>query len=134
MQWDARLETGDEKVDEQHRTLVALFSELEDAEVADGPAAVPQVLDRLTEYTSVHFAMEEDLMRKAAFPAAAVAEHLAEHRALKARVREQVLDYRTGSLTTIKPVVAFLREWLAHHVDQVDRRLVEHCRDCGETG
>jgi hemerythrin-like metal-binding protein len=113
-------------VDAQHRELMSLFNRLEQAE-ADGPAEVQVALGNLTEYTAVHFAMEEDLMRREEFPPARVAEHVEEHRRLTAEVRDRVLAYRAGELTSVKPIADFLHEWLRHHVAEMDRLLVEHC-------
>jgi hemerythrin-like metal-binding protein len=128
LEWDDSLATGDAAIDDQHRRLIALLSRLEQTEAADGPDAVRAVLDGLTNYTSAHFTMEEDLMAREDYPAEAVERHVHEHRALTQRVRGMVLEYRTGELATIEPLVKLLRGWLRHHVDEIDRLLVDHVR------
>lgn len=128
LQWNESLETGDAAIDTQHRTLLELFNDLVRTEAQDGPAAVRDALGRLTEYVSVHFAMEEDLMRREGLPADALDEHVAEHRGLTGKVREQVIAYRTGRLDTVGPLAEFLSDWLCHHVREVDTVLVSHMR------
>lgn len=126
MQWDTSLETGEIEIDEQHRGLFALFDEVERAEKESGPEDVRRVLDHLTEYVAVHFALEENLMESEGLPADALAYHVGEHRALTDRTREMVMEYRTGQLSTTAPLVEFLCDWLQHHVSEVDRVLVRH--------
>ncbi len=128
MEWDSSLTTGEETIDAQHKMLVGMFAELERAEAEDGPDAVREALDKLTDYTAVHFTMEQDLMSRERFPVDATEEHVHEHRALTERVRQMVLEYRTGQLSTIGPLVTFLGGWLTHHVGEMDRRLADHVR------
>ena len=62
-QWDSSLETGYEKVDKQHKQLVAAVNNLMDASLnGRGDAAVMETLDFLTGYAIKHFADEEQLM------------------------------------------------------------------------
>jgi hemerythrin len=126
MEWDASLETGDDRIDGQHQKLLALFNELEHSGGRHDSAEVQSVLERLIDYVSVHFTMEEDLMRRLEYPAEDAGRHVQEHRMLTKRTRDMVLDFRTGALSTVGPLVIFLRQWLTCHVDQEDRRLVEH--------
>jgi hemerythrin-like metal-binding protein len=123
------METGNQLVDEQHQELVALFNEVMAAEQdASGPPRVFAALERLTEYVVVHFTAEEALMAESEYPAASVEVHVSEHRALTERTRELVLAYRTGELESAVPLVEFLRAWLTGHIEQSDRRLVEHVK------
>lgn len=131
MEWDVTLETGNEAVDGQHRALLAMFNELEATELEHGPDEVRSVLEGLTEYVSIHFAMEEDLMRTRAYPSDALDAHVAEHRDLTRRTRDMVLDYRTGDLGSIEELTEFLRGWLVHHVNVMDRLLVAHVNATG---
>jgi hemerythrin-like metal-binding protein len=127
--WDASLETGDAAVDHQHRAIHNLFNELGSS--ADNGADVMRTLDFLTEHVLVHFATEEDLMLREHFPTALAAAHIAEHRALTDGVRDNVLAFRCGRLASTGPLIEFLREWLATHVHECDRQLVDHIRSRG---
>jgi hemerythrin-like metal-binding protein len=129
--WDASLETGDAAVDHQHRTIHNLFNQLERS--AGHTDEVMRILDFLTEHVLVHFATEEELMLREEFPPALATAHIAEHRTLTQGVRDQVLAFRCGRLTSTKPLIGFLREWLVTHVHACDRQLVEHVQARGVT-
>lgn len=127
MQWDRSLETGDETVDAQHRELLGMFNDLQEKEVAGhGRDVMGDTLVRLSDYVATHFAAEEALMRRYGYSAENVEAHVAEHEELSRRTREMVLDYRQGRLASVVPLVEFLSDWLANHIRQVDRQMVDH--------
>ena len=132
IEWDAGLETGDAALDHQHRGIHTLFNHLESS--ADDAAEVMRVLDFLTEHVLVHFATEEDLMARTGYPADLTEAHIAEHRALTENVRDEVLAFRLGQLTSTEPLIEFLRDWLTHHVHESDLRFVEHIHSSGVRG
>lgn len=129
IEWDPGLETGDALVDAQHKRIHQLFGDLETS--ADSSAEVMRVLDYLTEHVMMHFATEEDLMEREAYPADARDAHIAEHQELTDGVRDKVLEFRIGELTSTGPLVEFLRDWLSSHVHERDRELVEFVRARG---
>ncbi len=128
MRWTPALETGNATVDKEHRELIALIDELELADVGADETRVPEVLDQLTEYVTVHFQMEEKLMRREEYPADAIEAHLAEHRDFAARTEEFVRAYNDGELDSVEPIVDFLYEWFSHHIVEVDTAMAAHVR------
>ncbi|HSK47590.1 MAG TPA: bacteriohemerythrin [Coriobacteriia bacterium] len=126
--WDPAMETGDPIVDDQHRGLFRLFNELLLAEQDGDDSSVLQVLEKLTEYVIVHFSAEESLMLLHRYPERLSATHVAEHRRLTETTRELVLDYRTGTKTSVEPLVSFLQRWLADHIEQSDRAFVDYMK------
>jgi len=128
MRWTPQLETGNAVVDAEHKELIALIDKLEFA--GNGPEGkrIEEALDELTDYVFVHFQMEEKLMRREGYPAAALEAHLAEHRALDLRTQELVAAHSNGELTAIEPVVTFLYEWFQHHIVEVDQAMAEYIR------
>jgi len=129
IEWDSELETGDPLVDQQHQRIHQILRELEHAE--DTPAEVMRALDRLTAHVSVHFATEEALMEREEFPDHLAEAHRLEHARLTENTRSIVLSFRQGELTSIVPIVVFLRDWLSNHVHECDRILIEHVRARG---
>lgn len=125
--WDPSLETGDALVDEQHREMHDLLNELVSS--GDSPSRIMSVLERLMDHALLHFADEEDLMRREAYPAELSAEHIAQHRALTESARQKVLEFHDGTLTEIGPLVEFLREWVGTHIHEHDRGLVDYVRE-----
>lgn len=128
IEWGPELETGQCDVDGQHLGLIALFNELLEAE-AGGADRLQEVFERLTEYVLVHFSCEEDLMELYDYPQAERDSHIADHNALTERTRSMVLQWRTGEMSSIAPVVNVLNDWLVHHVKQKDMALVRHVRE-----
>lgn len=127
--WDVTMETGDALVDRQHRRIHALVADVEAA--GDEPSEIRRILDHLMEHVDTHFATEEALMERIGFPEAERAAHVSEHRTLTEQARRAVLDFRTGELSSIGPVVEFLRGWLADHVHEHDKDFVEFVRARG---
>ena len=134
MEWDVTLETGNEAVDGQHRALLAMFNELEATELEHGPDEVRSVLEGLTDYVSVHFAMEEDLMRTRAYPARR------DRRARRGAPRPDRAHARhgprlpVGDLGSIAPLTDLLTGWLIHHVIEMDQVLVAHVTRAADRG
>lgn len=129
IEFDDSLLTGDPVVDEQHRMLIGMFNELRAAgRDARGPDAIGPLLERLHVYTVEHFTAEQKLMAKTRFPADEMLAHVEEHGELTQRVRQLIVDYRTGGMDTVLPVATLLQDWLAVHIQQRDCRLVEHIR------
>ena len=68
-QWDSSLETGYEKVDNQHKQLVAAVNNLMEASTGGkGDDAVMGTLEFLTSYAVKHFADEEKLQVEYKYP------------------------------------------------------------------
>lgn len=129
IEFDETLETGDARVDDQHRELIGMFNELHAASCDGcGKEAIGPLLERLHSYTIEHFTAEQQLMVDSRFPAEEMLEHFSEHGELTQKVRQLVLDYHDGGLATILPVATLLQEWLATHIRQRDMRVVQHIK------
>lgn len=133
IEFDETLHTGDQRVDEQHRTLIEMFNSLHAAsQEGRGPEVVAPLLEQLQDYTIRHFADEQDLMSRSRFPADEMLAHTEQHHELTQKVRQLITDYRSGGFATILPLATLLQEWLATHIRQSDRRVVEHLRSVGQ--
>lgn len=126
LEWDSELETGDALVDQQHRDIHDLCNEL--VSVESSAAEIMSVLDRLIDHVLTHFATEEDLMQRESYPPELAAKHIAQHRELTEGARQKVLEFRSGTLTSTGPLLEFLRDWIASHVAEHDRGLIEYVR------
>jgi hemerythrin len=121
-EWDASYSVGLGSVDAQHQNLFAMCRELHGAMVAgQGKAALGRILDRLVQYTVVHFAHEERLMRLHDYPAQPA--HRAEHEALTKQVLKFQEDFAAGRATITVQLLQFLRTWLQHHIQGSDLKL-----------
>jgi hemerythrin len=112
-------------VDSQHKNLFRLADELYDAMLAGkGKAAVGAVLQRLLDYTRVHFAHEERLMQECGYPDYAA--HKAEHDALTREVQRLQAEYTAGRITMTVQVMQFLKNWLEKHIANSDLKYAPH--------
>ncbi len=127
VEWDRKLETGHPLVDQQHQELFRLINSLHDG-IVSGRAqpAITATLDGLARYVAQHFAVEEELMRTVAYPAAAA--HRAEHAKLTAEATKIIADYRSGRVTLSVTLSMFLVTWLNHHIREVDQRMIAFVR------
>jgi hemerythrin-like metal-binding protein len=123
LRWDESLRTGDELVDQQHRNIHELVDYVESAD--DSLDELMHVLDRLMEHVDCHFLTEELLMERSGYVRDEANAHVADHHRLAAAARDTVLKFRQGELRSTKPVVEFLRTWLASHVHDYDLTFIE---------
>ena len=125
--WDPSLETGNEVVDEEHRSLYDLLNELYDSIVeSSGVEAQGEVLSRMADYAVVHFADEEALMRSIGYPG--LGEQQRMHREFVTEVVQMSEEWRSGGTLLPLTVAMFLRGWLATHIGDEDRKIGEFIR------
>jgi|WetSurMetagenome_2_1015567.scaffolds.fasta_scaffold83953_2 hemerythrin len=120
IKWDETLSVHVEDIDAQHRELLRLMNELHGAiSEGTGRQAVAGVLDELVAYTREHFAFEEGMLQRAAYPE--LTAHKAVHAALTAKALQLQADVRAGADVTMD-VMHFLVNWLTNHIAEVDRK------------
>jgi hemerythrin len=118
-EWTQELAVGVPYIDEQHQDLFRYAEELYAAMAGgQGKAVLARTLERLIDYTRLHFAAEERLMRVREYPGAMA--HKAEHQALAQRVMDFAADYKTGQAVVTEELMQFLRSWLETHIKQSD--------------
>lgn len=119
--WTGDLSVGVQEIDEQHKELVGLLNDLHQA-VTDhhGSAACSNILRSLAEYTRIHFAVEESLMRILAYPD--FDRHKGEHDALTAQVVQLQSKLASGQAAITFELLHFLKVWLTKHIQESDRR------------
>ncbi len=119
--WTKDLQTGIERVDEQHKKLVDLINELFEANRNKDRSLVAHVLDELVDYTVFHFKDEEEMMAEAGY------RFLEEH----AKVHQRFVDKVAGFQSRFKKgediadeLLAILEDWLIRHIKLNDRGYV----------
>lgn len=120
LEWTDDLSVGIEEIDEQHRELVRLLNQLHTAIwEKHGTDACIEILDKLVEYTRVHFAVEESLMRILGYPD--YAPHRHEHENLISQVVELQRKLKSGEANVSFELMHFLKNWLTHHIMGTDK-------------
>jgi hemerythrin-like metal-binding protein len=130
IQWKNDYSVSVKRFDREHKELLALLNELNDA-MAEGLGrfATQSILFRLQEYTQQHFAAEETAMRAAAYEG--LESHLAEHRAFTQKVEKFSADFRRGDTSITIEVLYLMRDWWQHHILHTDRKYSETLKRIG---
>jgi hemerythrin-like metal-binding protein len=126
-QWRPEYETGNDIIDEQHKSLFSTINALNSAMLeGQGEALLEKTLDSLKNYTTVHFDTEEKFMLDHKYPD--YIEHKQKHEALKAKVLSfEKKNYDDLSKLT-NAVSHFLTDWLIHHIKDEDKKMILFCR------
>jgi hemerythrin-like metal-binding protein len=118
-EWDNTNNVGLSSIDGQHQNLFAIARELHSAMLAgQAKSVMVKILDRLVQYTDVHFTHEERLMREHGYPG--FSQHKAEHDALRQSVLQFQRDFAAGKVSVSVNVLHFVRDWLDHHIKSSD--------------
>ncbi len=126
-QWNDSLSIGNGEIDSQHKKLFALADRFHAAmSGGHGKAILQQTLTELIDYTRHHFACEESVMQKSAYPQ--FPQHKAEHDKLTQKVVKLHGELVAGHAVITIDVLQFLRDWLIHHIGEMDKKVGQHLR------
>jgi hemerythrin len=126
-EWKSEYSVQIGSIDGQHQNLFRTAGELYAAMSAGrGKPALGKILDRLTQYTAVHFAYEERLMRLHDYPD--LAAHREQHEALTKQVMAFQADFQAGRATMTVQVLYFLKDWLEKHIAGSDQKYAPFLR------
>lgn len=118
--WSDDYTVGVTEIDEQHKELVKLLNDLHQAiHERHGSDASRKILNELAEYTRVHFAVEESLMRITHYPD--FENHKKIHEALIQQVVELQNKLDSGTAKISFELLHFLKHWLMHHIVESDK-------------
>jgi len=124
--WDDTYSVDIQEIDEQHKCLIEFMNELYMAMAnKSNRDLIGDVLDKLVDYTKVHFAVEETLMR--VFHYDGYEEHKAIHDKIVFRVLEFQNQFRAGN----DKVGMVLKDWLFDHINKVDKQYVKTFHKAG---
>jgi hemerythrin len=128
-QWDSSLETGHEKIDNQHKQLVAALNDIIDASrQGKGREEIFKTLDFLTGYTIMHFSTEEKLQVQYDYPDYLI--HKRYHDEFKVVVdgliRRVIEEGPTEEI--IAAVTTTIGDWLLNHIKGDDFRLAAYIK------
>lgn len=125
IEWSNEISVGIEEIDAQHRVLVDLLNEIHEAIQQGRTLEVTKgIVDRLDEYTRVHFAVEESLMRILHYPD--YERHKEEHEKLIAQLTDLHSKLEKGKGAIGFELAVFLKGWLTKHIMEGDKRYVAH--------
>lgn len=119
VEWDDTLSVGIEEIDEQHKVLVDLVNKMHEAiHQRHGSDVVIGILSDLAEYTRIHFAVEESLMRILNYPD--YDNHKQVHEELLHTVADLQDKVASGKKSIGFELMHFLKTWLVKHIMEED--------------
>nr|WP_276568996.1 bacteriohemerythrin [Thiocapsa imhoffii] len=118
--WSLALSVGIDELDAQHRALLDLLNQLHSS-VTDGLTRQRQLelLGELAEYTKIHFAVEESLMRIFGYPD--YERHKTQHEGLIRNMVDLQQRLDQGREEVDAALMRHLRHWLIDHILQSDQ-------------
>jgi hemerythrin len=135
MSLERDLHLGVPAMDAEHALQIGLIEALGRA-AAEGKSreVADEILEKLLDYTRVHFLAEELLMRMEGYPGYEA--HHGEHGELLAELQKLRSAHEGGALPMTLVAVEGLRSWLAGHVRTQDRAFANFlaARAAGRTG
>lgn len=117
--WNHACAVNVRSMDDQHAILMDTINELRLALVhGGGREQVSEHLDRLIEFTRMHFWSEEKLMELAAFPA--LAEHRVQHHRILAELLYAAQCVQRGTELQTSAMLGKLRDGYIEHIENLD--------------
>lgn len=125
IEWKQSYSVGIDEIDEQHKELIALINDLQEAlDQSKGNEVISDIINKVVDYTHYHFDHEEKLLEKKSYP------DLAEHKKVHAQYRadmQQLKEQFESSDMFFKPkLVRKLMMWLRTHIMETDMRYSQH--------
>lgn len=121
--WSESLNSGNEKLDDHNKELLALINKLYDRKRHLVPSSV---LDDVIDYISYHFGEEEEYLRSIHYPD--LDKHLKQHQDFIEEVLSMTETLFEGKLTIIS-IRILLKEWLLNHIKKEDTQVYRYQKD-----
>ncbi|MCC6134817.1 MAG: bacteriohemerythrin [Candidatus Contendobacter sp.] len=120
IEWSNELSVGIEEIDAQHKVLVDLLNQIHEAiQQRHGAEITGRILQKLGEYTRIHFAVEESLMRIMHYPD--YERHKLEHDKLIDQLNVFQAKLADGKISISFELAHFLKAWLTKHIMGTDK-------------
>lgn len=117
---------GQNELDLEHQGQIDLLLDIErELAGAGDKAQLVTLLDRLVEFTNLHFMSEQLLMRQQAYPGFTA--HEAEHDQLMDQMRDYQKRVDSGERALEATDLAALRDWVIRHIRTQDAAFAQYC-------
>lgn len=119
--WSSKLSVGVIEIDTQHKRLINIINQLDDAMRAEkGSEVLGKVLAELVDYTEYHFNTEEHLMSQRNYVDSPA--HKAEHTRFVKTIGDFKKKFDAGDAKISTEIMHFLRDWLTSHIMKTDMK------------
>ena len=128
--WNDSLSVNVAEFDQQHRKLVALINELNDAmSVGKGKDVLGRIVNDLVAYSKTHFKAEEKCFARFEYPD--TFNHRREHVIFIKKVAQFKSGLENGKLPLTVEVLSFLSDWLKKHIMGTDKKYSQFFNEKG---
>ena len=119
--WDDSFSVNVAEIDRQHKNLVSMINELDNAmKQGKGKDVVDKVVDGLIDYTATHFQTEETYFDRFGYPEAN--SHKREHFAFVRKASEFKYGFAKGKISLAIEIKNFLGDWIQNHIKVTDKK------------
>jgi hemerythrin len=124
--WNEQYSVKVKELDNQHKKLFEIINKLDNhMRQGKGKEILGSVLTDMVDYTKVHFAAEERILRDAGYPD--YDRHKAIHEIVTEKVGTIRKKYLDGNGTHLSiEAMNYLNDWLAKHILGTDRKYSAH--------
>lgn len=128
--WTDEFSVGIESIDSQHKRLVEMINDLNDA-CAKGQESevVGKVFNNLALYTKRHFEYEEKLFKETGYDEGS--DHKKQHQKLIGQVTSLKTKLDAGEQAVGTDVLEFLKKWLTEHIMKEDQAYSSYLQSKG---
>lgn len=130
IRWVDKLKTNVQRIDEEHKELIRIFAELNEAILSGhSRSVITDVFQGLLNYTRTHFVTEEKLMLHYRYSDFSI--HKEDHDRFVAEVMNHLKDYMENRVIPSQKIFHFLAHWLIEHIMGHDKKLGKFLNEQG---
>lgn len=120
IEWNEDFSVGVREIDDQHKKLFEMLNTFYDSIKDNRKSAFEELLDELEKYSVYHLETEEKYMKQ--FKYEDTDQHIKEHKMFIEKVRVVQQKVKTGHLVVTFEITNFLRDWIADHELEIDKK------------
>ena len=131
-EWSDKFSVNVREMDQQHKKLFGLINDFYEALFEDTEMEIiEKIFEGLLDYTEVHFAREEELMKQYSFSGCSVQKQ--QHENLVNEVLDMNKRYLADDKEVSVRIAILLRDWLQDHILLEDKKYGAHFNSKGVT-
>ncbi|MCK9363574.1 MAG: bacteriohemerythrin [Syntrophales bacterium] len=128
--WSDSLSVNVAEIDQQHKKLIAIINELNDAmRIGAGKDVLGKIVNSLISYAAIHFKTEEKYFAQFGYPD--TDNHKKEHVAFVQKVADFKDGFEKRKLSLTIEVMNFLSDWLKNHIMKTDKKYAQFFNEKG---
>lgn len=117
--WNQAYSVGHSLMDEDHRKLVSMISNLYEAmRIGQSKTVVAPLIQQVDQYAKEHFRREEEYLQK--INSSAYNDQKNQHTLFLNKVQEFKTRYESGTSMLALEMLPFLNEWFMNHILKTD--------------